>query len=59
MTVAPPSASALGLTDEQWVQAVLRAPGTRPDRFTILEHLDLDEPGVRRAVAAFADAYGP
>ena len=29
----------------------MRAPGTRPDRFTILEHLALDEAGVRRAVA--------
>jgi glycerol-1-phosphate dehydrogenase [NAD(P)+] len=39
------------------VQAVLAAPGTRPDRFTILEHLALDEAGVRRAVAGFLDAY--
>jgi glycerol-1-phosphate dehydrogenase [NAD(P)+] len=48
----------LGLTTDQWVQAVLAAPGTRPDRFTILEHLALDEAGVRRAVAEFLDAYG-
>jgi glycerol-1-phosphate dehydrogenase [NAD(P)+] len=54
----PRTPADLGLSDEQWVQAVLRAPGTRPDRFTILEHLGLDEPGVRRAVAAFTDAYG-
>jgi glycerol-1-phosphate dehydrogenase [NAD(P)+] len=47
----------LGLTEDQWVQAVLAAPGTRPDRFTILEHLALDEAGVRRAVAEFLDAY--
>jgi glycerol-1-phosphate dehydrogenase [NAD(P)+] len=47
-----------GLTDAKWVQAVVRAPGTRPDRFTILEHLELDEAGARRAVAAFTDAYG-
>ena len=40
------------------MQAVLAAPGTRPDRFTILEHLALDEAGVRRAVAEFLDAYG-
>jgi glycerol-1-phosphate dehydrogenase [NAD(P)+] len=48
----------LGLSEEQFVQAVLAAPGTRPDRFTILEHLALDEAGARRAVAEFLDAYG-
>jgi glycerol-1-phosphate dehydrogenase [NAD(P)+] len=48
----------LGLSEEQFVQAVVAAPGTRPDRFTILEHLALDEAGVRRAVAEFGDAYG-
>jgi glycerol-1-phosphate dehydrogenase [NAD(P)+] len=47
----------LGLTEEQFVEAVVRAPSTRPDRFTILEHLSLDEAGVRRAVAGFLDAY--
>ncbi len=35
----------------------MRAPSTRPDRFTILEHLALDEAGVRRSVAGFLDAY--
>ena len=35
-----------------------QAPDTRPDRFTILEHLALDEAGVRRAVAGFVDAFG-
>jgi glycerol-1-phosphate dehydrogenase [NAD(P)+] len=39
------------------VEAVAAAPGTRPDRFTILEHLALDEAGVRRAVGEFLDAY--
>ena len=48
----------LGLTDEQFAEAVARAPETRPDRFTILEHLALDEAGARRAVAEFLDAYG-
>jgi glycerol-1-phosphate dehydrogenase [NAD(P)+] len=47
----------LGLSDEQFVEAVVRAPDTRPDRFTILEHLALDEAAVRRAVAEFVDAY--
>ncbi len=54
----PRTPAELGLTDDQFVQAVLRAPSTRPDRFTILEHLALDEAGVRRAVAGFLDAYG-
>jgi glycerol-1-phosphate dehydrogenase [NAD(P)+] len=47
----------LGLSEAQFAQAVVAAPGTRPDRFTILEHLALDEAGVRRAVAEFLDAY--
>jgi glycerol-1-phosphate dehydrogenase [NAD(P)+] len=47
----------LGLSAEQFAEAVAAAPGTRPDRFTILEHLALDEAGVRRAVGEFLDAY--
>jgi glycerol-1-phosphate dehydrogenase [NAD(P)+] len=47
----------LGLGETQFAEAVIAAPGTRPDRFTILEHLALDEAGVRRAVAEFLDAY--
>ena len=53
----PRTPADLGLSDEQFVEAVVRAPRTRPDRFTILEHLALDEAGVRRAVAGFLDAY--
>jgi glycerol-1-phosphate dehydrogenase [NAD(P)+] len=48
----------LGLTEDQFTQAVLHAPSTRPDRYTILEHLDLDEEGVRRHVRTYLDAYG-
>jgi glycerol-1-phosphate dehydrogenase [NAD(P)+] len=47
----------LGLSEEQFVRAVVAAPGTRPDRFTILEHLALGEADVRRAVGEFLDAY--
>ena len=47
----------LGLTEEQFTKAVLHAPATRPDRYTILEHMDLDERGVRKHVRAFLDAY--
>ncbi|QSB17071.1 iron-containing alcohol dehydrogenase family protein [Natronosporangium hydrolyticum] len=43
----------LGLTREQFVEAVLAAPATRPDRYTILEHLDLDRAAVVNRVAAF------
>ena len=47
----------LGLSEDQFVQAVLAAPGTRPDRYTILEHLDLDEAAIRERVSAFCDAF--
>ncbi len=47
----------LGLTDEQFAQAVHYAPRTRPDRYTVLEHLDLDEPGARERVDAFVAAF--
>ena len=46
----------LGLTEEQFAAAVVEAPNTRPDRFTILEHLDLGEEEVRRRVRAFLEA---
>jgi glycerol-1-phosphate dehydrogenase [NAD(P)+] len=54
----PRTPADLGLTVDQFTQAVLRAPATRPDRFTILEHLALDDAAARERVAAFADAYG-
>ena len=47
----------LGLSEEQFVQAVVHAPATRPDRYTVLEHLALDERGVSERVRAFLDAY--
>ena len=47
----------LGLDEDQFAQAVLRAPSTRPDRYTILEHLDLDEKGVRDRIGAYLDAF--
>jgi glycerol-1-phosphate dehydrogenase [NAD(P)+] len=48
----------LGLTEDQFVEAVLAAPGTRPDRYTILEELSLDEAGVRARLAEFHSAVG-
>lgn len=47
----------LGLGDEQFAQAVVRAPATRPDRYTILEHLDLDERAVRSRIDAYVAAF--
>jgi len=47
----------LDLTDDQFAAAVMRAPSTRPDRFTILEHLDLDEPEISRRVQSFVAAF--
>ena len=47
----------LGLSEAQFVQAVLHAPGTRPDRFTVLEQLALDERGVSERVHGFVDAF--
>jgi glycerol-1-phosphate dehydrogenase [NAD(P)+] len=46
----------LGLTDEQFAEAVAYAPRTRPDRYTLLEHLDLDDGGVRKHVARYVEA---
>ena len=38
--------------------AVLHAPETRPDRYTVLEDLGLDEAGARERVRAFTEAHG-
>jgi len=48
----------VGLTEEQFTAAVVAAPATRPDRYTILEHLDLDEAETRKAVSTFVAAVG-
>ena len=46
----------LGLTNDEFVQAVLHAPNTRPGRYTILEHLALEEADVRKQVDAYVAA---
>ena len=48
----------VGLSVDQFTQAVLAAPGTRPDRYTVLEHLGLSEPQVRAEVRAFVERVG-
>lgn len=52
----PRTPADLGLTAAQFAQAVHHAPMTRPDRYTVLEHLALDEAGVRDRVDAFVAA---
>jgi glycerol-1-phosphate dehydrogenase [NAD(P)+] len=47
----------LGLTQEQFAAAVALAPSTRPDRFTILEHLELDEAAIRARVEDFVGTF--
>jgi glycerol-1-phosphate dehydrogenase [NAD(P)+] len=53
----PRTPTDLGLSEDQFAQAVQHAPATRPDRYTILEHLDLDDKGTRERVRAFVDAF--
>lgn len=48
----------VGLSEEQFADAVLLAPSTRPDRYTILEHLELDPAQAKELVGAFVAAYG-
>jgi glycerol-1-phosphate dehydrogenase [NAD(P)+] len=49
--------SELGLSREQFASAVAYAPATRPDRYTILEHLDLPEAEILARVDAFEVAF--
>jgi glycerol-1-phosphate dehydrogenase [NAD(P)+] len=47
----------LDLSEEEFAAAVARAPTTRPDRFTVLEHLDLDERAIEKRVQEFVGAF--
>lgn len=49
----------LGLSVEQFAAAVALAPSTRPGRYTILEHLHLDENAIRDRVDTFVAAMPP
>ena len=53
----PRTPSDLGLSSEQFVDAVVHAPSTRPDRYTILEHLALDRADVAKRLDEFLAAY--
>ncbi|MEV4007581.1 iron-containing alcohol dehydrogenase family protein [Actinomadura sp. NPDC049753] len=48
----------IGLSAEQFAEAVRYAPQTRPGRYTILEHLSLDEGETRKAVHEYVQAHG-
>jgi glycerol-1-phosphate dehydrogenase [NAD(P)+] len=54
----PRTPANLGLTTEQFCQAVEHAPSTRPDRYTILEHLDLSTDQIRSKVTDYLAAIG-
>ncbi|MQA87158.1 MAG: iron-containing alcohol dehydrogenase [Streptosporangiales bacterium] len=54
----PKLPSELGLSDDQFAAAVDLAPRTRPGRYTILEHLDLDAAAIRRRVDEYVRAFG-
>lgn len=48
----------IGLTTDQFAAVVSHAPTTRPGRYTILEHLDLDTATVMKTVEEYVDAIG-
>ncbi|NUR83316.1 MAG: iron-containing alcohol dehydrogenase family protein [Nonomuraea sp.] len=54
----PVSPSDIGLNAEQFTQAVMLAPSTRPGRYTILEHLRLSESETRDRVEDYVRAFG-
>ncbi|MFC1598227.1 iron-containing alcohol dehydrogenase family protein [Patescibacteria group bacterium] len=49
----PISHTELGLTDEQLVEVILRAPETRTDRYTILEKMKLSKKDAENIVAEY------
>lgn len=46
----------LGMSDDDFVRAVVHAPRTRPDRYTILEHLAMSAADTQRRLADYARA---
>ena len=49
--------SDLGVSDADFVAAVVQAPANRPDRYTILEHLDLGADQIEKRVHDFVAAF--
>jgi glycerol-1-phosphate dehydrogenase [NAD(P)+] len=52
----PRTPADVGLNREQFVEIVEFAPRTRPDRYTILEHLAMSGDEIRRKLAEYDDA---
>jgi glycerol-1-phosphate dehydrogenase [NAD(P)+] len=52
----PRTPADVGLRDDQFAEVVEFAPRTRPDRYTILEHLAMTPEETRRKLADYADA---
>jgi glycerol-1-phosphate dehydrogenase [NAD(P)+] len=52
----PRTPSDVGLGADQFVEVVAFAPRTRPDRYTILEHLAMTPDEIHRKLTAYADA---
>ncbi|WP_229067400.1 iron-containing alcohol dehydrogenase family protein [Actinoplanes sp. DH11] len=52
----PRTPSDVGLDAEQFVQVIEFAPRTRPDRYTILEHLAMTPEEIHRRLAEYDDA---
>ncbi|MFI0405051.1 iron-containing alcohol dehydrogenase family protein [Actinomadura sp. 3N508] len=48
----------IGLSIDQFAEAVAYAPQTRPGRYTILEYLGLDKGAIRKAVEEYVQAHG-
>ena len=46
----------VGLSSEQFARAVEHAPATRPERYTILERLDMSRAEISKAVEEYARA---
>lgn len=47
----------IGLSAGDFARAVVHAPATRPDRYTVLEHVALDEDAALERVHAFCSAW--
>lgn len=53
----PVTPDEVGLSEDDFVQAVGYAPQTRPGRYTILEHLTLDEATLTKAVREYVSTH--
>ena len=47
----------LGMSVEEFIEAVVQAPATRPDRYTVLEHLRLTPEETEKRVHEYVDAF--